>query len=68
MQTLMGTEFYVAFTVHFCLFEKFIPTNAHRHIMSIVYFINSLPQYVFRRAYIAIFRGTLKFSDIDQYL
>jgi hypothetical protein len=51
-----------------CLIEQFIPTNGHRHIMSIVYFINSFPQYVFRRAYIAIFRGSLKVSNIDQYL
>jgi hypothetical protein len=55
--------FYVAFTVHFCLSEQFIPTNAHIHIMSIVSFINSFPQYVFRRAYIAIFRGS-KFFNI----
>jgi hypothetical protein len=48
--------------------EQSIPTNAHRHIMSIVSFINSLPQYVFRRVYIAIFRGSLKFINIDQYL
>jgi hypothetical protein len=41
--------------------EQFIPTNAHRHIMSIVPYINSFPRYVFRRAYIAIFRGSLKF-------
>jgi hypothetical protein len=50
------------------MFEQFIPTNAHRHTMSIVTFINSFPQYVFRRAYIAIFRESLKFSNIDQYL
>jgi hypothetical protein len=61
-------KFYVAFTVHFCLIEQFIPTNAHRHTMSMVSFIYSLPQYVFRRAYIAIFRGSLKFFSIDQYL
>jgi sarcosine oxidase delta subunit len=42
------------YTVNSYDFEQFIPTNAHRHMMSIVYFINSLPQYVFRRAYIAI--------------
>jgi hypothetical protein len=57
----VSSEFYVAFTVHFCLIEQFIPTDAHRHIMSIVSFISSFPQYVFRRAYIAIIRGSLKF-------
>jgi hypothetical protein len=52
-----------------CDIEQFIPTNAHRHIMSIVYFINSLPQYVFRRVYIAIFRWSLKsFFNIDHSL
>jgi hypothetical protein len=50
------------------LHEQFIPTNAHRHMSIVFFFINSLPQYVFRRAYIAIFRGSLKFSNIDQYL
>ena len=47
----------------FLLIEQFIPTNAHRHIISIVSFINSLSQYVFQLAYIAIFRGSLKFFN-----
>ena len=33
----------------FYLIEQFIPTNAHRHTMSIVSFINNFPQYVFLR-------------------
>jgi hypothetical protein len=48
------------YNISYALIEQFLPTKAHRHIMSIVYFINSFPQYVFRRVYVAIFRGSLR--------